>query len=197
VARARYYTGVPLRHTTAAFCLERFMDVAAVGALALCAVPSLWLHPRAFGVGTAAFTLVARVRRNVSDTLQEARPLMRPGALAIGLAIGVLAWGLEGLGLYVLGLMFPTAHLSLSVMVGIYAVAVLAGAVAMLPGGLGGTEVAMTALLVSQGLPAGDALLLTVACRVVTLWFAVVLGWAAILALRWRRSAAEVIVGSN
>ena len=197
VARARYYTGVPLRHTTAAFCLERCMDVAAVSALALCAVPSLWLHPRAFGVGTAAFTLVARVRRSVTDTLQEARDLMRPGALAIALGIGVLAWGLEGLGLYVLGLMFPTAHLGLPVMVGIYAVAVLAGAAAMLPGGLGGTEVAMTALLVSQGLAAADAVLLTVACRVVTLWFAVVLGWAAILALRWRRSAAEVIVGSN
>jgi uncharacterized membrane protein YbhN (UPF0104 family) len=113
------------------------------------------------------------------------------------MSLGLLAWGLEAVGLYVLSLMFPTAHLGLAAAVGIYAIAVLAGAAAMLPGGLGGTEAVMTALLVSQGYPVAAAVLLTVACRLVTLWFAVGLGWVAILALRVRRPAAEVVLGSN
>jgi uncharacterized protein (TIRG00374 family) len=131
------------------------------------------------------------------DVLHACRSLVCVRALAVGMGLGLLAWGLEAVGLYVLSLMVPTVHLGLPVAVGIYAVAVLAGAAAMLPGGLGGTEAVMTALLVSQGYPLAAAVLLTVACRLVTLWFAVGLGWAAILALRMRRPAAEVVLGGN
>jgi glycosyltransferase 2 family protein len=122
----------------------------------------------------------------VGAVLEAARPLLRPKGLLMGLGLGVLAWGLEGIGLYVLSFMFPGSHLTLEVAVGIYAVAVLAGALALLPGGLGGTEAVMTALLVSQGYPFAASLVITLACRLVTLWFAVVLGWAAIMVLRVR-----------
>ncbi len=192
VARAKYYTvlGVPLRDITAAFFLERCMDVVAVVALAMCILPVVAHASRAIW-GTAA--VLAVVRQGVARVCHAARPLVRPRALAIGLGLGLLAWGLEGVGFYVLGFMYPTAHMSLGVAVGIYAVAVLADAAAMLPGGLGGTEAVMTALLVSQGFPVAIAVLLTLACRLVTLWFAVGLGWAAILILRMRRSAMEVV----
>lgn len=195
VARARYYTvlGVPLRDITAAFCLERLMDVLAVVALAMCVFPALPHHSGAIW-GTAA--IFATVTRGASGVAKAARSLLRPRALVIGLGLGLLAWGCEAVGLYVLSHMFPTVHLGLPVAVGIYALAVLAGALAMLPGGLGGTEAVMTALLVSQGFPLAAAVLLTVACRLVTLWFAVGLGWAAILALRLRPPTTEVILGS-
>jgi uncharacterized protein (TIRG00374 family) len=173
------------------------MDVAAVVALALCILPVLADHPGAIWTGAAALPSVTRVRKGVMDVLHACRSLVCVRALAVGMGLGLLAWGLEAVGLYVLSLMVPTVHLGLPVAVGIYAVAVLAGAAAMLPGGLGGTEAVMTALLVSQGYPLAAAVLLTVACRLVTLWFAVGLGWAAILALRMRRPAAEVVLGGN
>jgi uncharacterized protein (TIRG00374 family) len=70
--------------------------------------------------------------------------------------------------------------------VGIYAVAVILGAVSFLPGGLGSTEAVMTTLLSLRGYSVGDALLITIVCRLVTLWLAVGLGWIAVLALRTR-----------
>jgi uncharacterized protein (TIRG00374 family) len=168
--------------------------LAAVVVLAL-VLPSVlrWSQSAAItspGAGGSRPSVVADALRRglgrVGGVLEAARPLLQPRKLLTGLALGALAWGLEGAGLYVLSFMFPSSHLTLQVAVGIYAVAVLAGALALLPGGLGGTEAVMTALLVSQGYPFAAALLITLACRLVTLWFAVVLGWAAIAVLRAR-----------
>jgi uncharacterized protein (TIRG00374 family) len=67
----------------------------------------------------------------------------------------------------------------------IFAFAVLVGALTMLPGGLGGTEATMFALLTLTGTEAEVALAATAIIRVTTLWFAVVLGFIALpLALR-------------
>jgi uncharacterized protein (TIRG00374 family) len=61
---------------------------------------------------------------------------------------------------------------------------VLVGALSLLPGGLGSTEAVMTALLATQGYALGDALLITILCRIVTLWLAVCIGWLAVFVLR-------------
>jgi len=57
---------------------------------------------------------------------------------------------------------------------------------------LGSTEAVMSALLVARGFPVGDAVFVTLACRIVTLWLAVVLGWVAVLTLRQVRLAPSV-----
>jgi uncharacterized protein (TIRG00374 family) len=62
----------------------------------------------------------------------------------------------------------------------------LAGAISFLPGGLGGAEAAMVALLLTNGVVLGTAVLATVICRAVTLWFAVLLGIVAMLILEQR-----------
>jgi glycosyltransferase 2 family protein len=49
-------------------------------------------------------------------------------------------------------------------------------------------------LLVSLGLVLAAAVLLTLTCRLVTLWFAIALGWIAILVLRLRRPAVGVLL---
>jgi len=49
----------------------------------------------------------------------------------------------------------------------------------------------MTALFAAQGYALADALLVTLLCRLVTLWLAVALGWAAVWLLR-KRSLAVV-----
>jgi uncharacterized membrane protein YbhN (UPF0104 family) len=63
---------------------------------------------------------------------------------------------------------------------------VLIGGLSFLPGGLGSTEAVMSALLVAHGFSVGDAVFVTLACRLVTLWLAVLLGWGAVLFLRQR-----------
>jgi uncharacterized protein (TIRG00374 family) len=60
--------------------------------------------------------------------------------------------------------------------IGIYGISMLAGAISFLPGGLGGAEAAMMALLTAGGATIATAALATVICRVVTLWFAVFIG---------------------
>jgi uncharacterized membrane protein YbhN (UPF0104 family) len=66
---------------------------------------------------------------------------------------------------------------------------VLIGGLSFLPGGLGSTEAVMTTLLGKMGYALGDALLITLSCRLVTLWLAVILGWLAVLILRQRAPA--------
>jgi uncharacterized protein (TIRG00374 family) len=128
----------------------------------------------------------------LTSSLAATRPLLRPTTLALGFAIGLAAWGLEGLGLGVVSSMVPGLHLDATIAVGIYAVAVLIGALSFLPGGLGSTEAVMTTLLVGRGCSVTQALLITLVCRLVTLWLAVCLGWVAVLVLRQRPVPAEL-----
>jgi uncharacterized protein (TIRG00374 family) len=58
----------------------------------------------------------------------------------------------------------------------IYAFSTLVGALLLLPGGLGGTEGSMVALLVADGAVKPLAVAATFVTRVATLWFAVLAG---------------------
>ena len=60
----------------------------------------------------------------------------------------------------------------------------LIGAISFLPGGLGGAEVTMTALLMLNGMDNGAAVAATLLIRLTTLWFAVVLGLLVMLPAR-------------
>jgi glycosyltransferase 2 family protein len=112
----------------------------------------------------------------LANLLRSSRQLLQPRLLLVGTAVGVLSWGAEGLGYYLIcqGLHL---HVSLLVAEGIYALAVLAGSAAfLLPAGIGGMEVVMTTLLVAHGAPLKAALIATLLCRLATLWFAVLIG---------------------
>lgn len=198
--------GVPYAHSLAGLFVERLLDALAVTALSLLVVFSAGVHLPGiiacavlFGAVAlfAAHDLAPRLLRRLSarlgaraqaallhlaSLLESSARLLRPQLLLPGLLIGLIAWGAEGYGLYLLAreLQLPLGVVS---GIGIYSLAVLAGAAAFfMPGGLGGMEVAMTALLVAAGVPLALAFVMTVLCRLATLWFAVVLG---ILALLW------------
>jgi uncharacterized membrane protein YbhN (UPF0104 family) len=220
LVRARYYVplGVPLATVTAAFFAERLMDLIAMivlaallfagsqryegaiigAALAVALVLAfLWLVPW----GSVAAAVRSRARMPgplraallaLTSTLTATRPLLRPAPLALGFAIGLLAWGLEGVGFGVLSSIVPGIHVDVMIAVGIYSIAVLIGGLSFLPGGLGSTEAVMTALLVSHGYTVTQALLITLVCRLVTLWLAVCLGWVAVLVLRQRTLPVEL-----
>jgi uncharacterized protein (TIRG00374 family) len=214
MARARYYSrfGVSLPDVAGAFFVERLMDVIAMMALAvlvLAAIPryqfALWVTGALITVALVTLTVLpwTRIARAIETSARFPRPLLglilgvtraleaayallSPGPLLWGLALGLLAWGLEGIGLATLASIFPAVHLEPAVGVGIYAVAVLVGAISFLPGGLGSTEAVMTALLSAHGYSVGEAFLITIVCRMVTLWFAVGIGWIAVYVLRNR-----------
>jgi uncharacterized protein (TIRG00374 family) len=221
LVRARYYVplGIPLRNTTAAFLVERLMDLVAMLLLAaliftgssrytaallaaalfvLLVLVCLALAPWATLERTlrSASYLGAKLRRlaaGFAASLAITRILLRPAMLAWGLLLSLLAWGFEGLGLALLALMFPEAHLDLATALGIYGVAVLLGSLSFLPGGLGGTEAVMTALLAAHGMKVSEALVVTLILRLVTLWLAVAIGWLALFLLRQRRAPTVVL----
>ena len=218
MVRARYYVpkGVPLAQVTAAFFAERLLDIIAMLVLASFLLTAI----TRFGGFLAAVVVVviavlsaiaflpwsaieaklershhipARVQKvlvGVTSTLVATRPLLRPSMLAAGFLAGLLAWGCEGLGLGVLTSIYPSAHMPLTSALGIYGIAVLVGGLSFLPGGLGSTEAVMAGLLATSGYPLSEALLLTLVCRLVTLWLAVCLGWVAVLSLRHQSAPA-------
>ncbi len=142
--------------------------------------------------GVARLAAISRFCAGMAKAFAAARSLLQPRALFFGFVAGLCAWALEGLGLCLLAMMLPPGHVDPMIGVGIYGVAVLAGALSFLPGGLGSTEAVMAALLVTHGYPFDNALLVTLACRLVTLWFAVGCGWAAVAALRERLATSPV-----
>ncbi|MDX8481139.1 lysylphosphatidylglycerol synthase transmembrane domain-containing protein [Mesorhizobium sp. VK24D] len=194
----------------AALYNERLFDLVAIGILSMFAVVSSGAVTRTFGLlgaGLVAVLIVAqhpatiaRLERlsrflpgrlvpsltNAATTfLRDVRSMMTVRFAAIGTFLGLLAWGAEGIGTYVvareLGL-----HIGPALAIGIYATAMLAGALSFLPGGLGSTEIVMISLLAYAGATAPEAVATTTVVRLATLWFAVALGlgaWSAIEAL--------------
>ena len=67
-----------------------------------------------------------------------------------------------------------------------YSLGSLVGGITMLPGGLLATEGALAGLLGAQGLDAATAASVTMIVRAATLWFAVLLGLAAVPVV-WRQ----------
>lgn len=89
--------------------------------------------------------------------------------------ISLISWFFECLAYY---LVLYNFHLHISVLWAtfVYTFATIAGAITMLPGGLGVTEGSLTYLMMRSNVPVNVAVSSTFIIRVVTLWFAVVLG---------------------
>lgn len=191
--------GVPSAASLAAFFAERVSDLLSI--LVLAAV-GLWAYAPArpiVGLALAAVVVALLLVQRTAliaaiDRWADARPqkwarlvvklcevvlhfrrCFSLPAMSMGLALGVVAWFAEGLGFW--WLLVALDHpLPLSTAVFIYAFAMLVGALSFLPGGLGGSEAAMVALLTLNGLPEASAVSATLICRLATLWFAVGLG---------------------
>lgn len=116
------------------------------------------------------FVRLRRVARRIG-------PFMRAWPFVPALVIGIVGWGIEGVAFWLL-LDWLGAELPLATAAAIFLLAVLAGALSGLPGGLGGTEITAVTLLVLQGVPAETAVLATAVIRIATLWFAVAIGLA-------------------
>ncbi|MGH8561559.1 MAG: lysylphosphatidylglycerol synthase transmembrane domain-containing protein, partial [Nevskiales bacterium] len=192
--------GVHYMQSMAALFMERLLDLLVIAALATlvlgnfpkyhwliglmlglillvtwllnAAVPVIWarrleirMHVRQLG----------QLLRHIADMLEASTILRRNRSFTLGVVVGLLAWGAEGLALYFI-IHWLGADIGLLLALGIYGLSMLAGAISFMPGGLGGTEVAMGLLLSLAGVETDIAIATTIVCRLTTLWFAVALG---------------------
>ncbi|MFZ9551494.1 MAG: lysylphosphatidylglycerol synthase transmembrane domain-containing protein [Hylemonella sp.] len=97
---------------------------------------------------------------------------IRPGRW---LALTIPAWAAQGLALWLL-CQQQAIPIDPMMAVGLYAMAMVGGALSMLPAGLGGTEALLTGFLMASGVGLGVAMTITVVVRLLTLWLAVALG---------------------
>jgi len=91
------------------------------------------------------------------------------------LMLSTVAWFFECLGYHIILTNFEV-ELGLFWASFSYAFATIVGAVTMLPGGLGATEGSLTFLVMQEGFSKEIAVASTFIVRVVTLWFAVLIG---------------------
>jgi uncharacterized protein (TIRG00374 family) len=162
------------------FVASLILVVAVIACVSQSSLPRL--IERLSGAGSGR---VARLVRGFASLLRSSRVLLQPVPLGIGILLGLVAWGAEGLGF---GILCRGLHIGGSywLFCGIYAVSVLAGGAAFfLPAGIGGMEFVMTTLLVEQGAELRVAIVATLLCRLATLWFAVLLGIGAASAVEF------------
>ena len=195
--------GMPYARSLAAFVSERLSDLLAIVLLALLGLslrtdmqPILLAGVLAVGLGFLALSnqaLLERLRLAIGDTTRLARLLhhgfdillqtrrcQAPATLLAATALSLVAWAAEAWALHLI-LGWIGIETSWRIAFFVYAIAMLAGALSFMPGGLGSTEAVMIALLLWQGAGEAEAVAATVLIRMTTLWFAVALGIVAAL----------------
>jgi uncharacterized membrane protein YbhN (UPF0104 family) len=137
-----------------------------------------WLDGRSGALG--------RIGPKLRVALRSLKVVAGPAALIWPTLLSIVAWGCEGVALWVLLHGFE-APVPLGVAVFFYSTATLAGALIPVPGGLGVAEAMIQEQLVRLGgVAPGDATAAMILVRFSTLWFAVLVGFLALAALRFR-----------
>ncbi|MCV6825262.1 MULTISPECIES: lysylphosphatidylglycerol synthase transmembrane domain-containing protein [Halocynthiibacter] len=114
-----------------------------------------------------------RVRR-ASQTLAQ---FSHFPTVAMTLLCGLAGWFAEGYAFFIL-LQWMGADIGLATCIVIFVFSTLAGGLTGAPGGIGGAEAAMIALLSLEGVPISLSVPATAVIRLTTLWFAIALGLA-------------------
>jgi uncharacterized protein (TIRG00374 family) len=194
---------VPYTASTAVLLVERFTDLAAIVLLsclglylafrhwwaALIPILALFaflvlLRNRSFGgwviTQTTRFRLLKRFSEPLRTLYEQGWILLETHVFILSLLLSLAAWFLEGLG-YTLVAWGLGSPISIIEGVVIYSIALLGGAVTLFLGGLGATEGGMVGLGILFGMSRATSAASTIIIRVMTLWFAVLIGWGVFL----------------
>ena len=201
---------VPVAKTAPIVVAERITDL--IGIILLIVLGSLGFHGGLFiaGLGTALVgsLLVVIASRSLSmriigfvstmpgpfkrigPKLEQAYEsltiLVRPANLVLPTLLSISAWSLECMALAVILRGFGEP-VPLSLCVFFYATSTLAGAIIPVPGGLGITEEGLRQQMMEVGhVPAATSTAAMMLVRFATLWFAVLVGFAALGVLKLR-----------
>ncbi len=130
------------------------------------------------GLANGFYRATGRLARLMGRLRTAARSLGRfshPWMLLLATGLGLAGWLAEGWAFHLLmGWMGYDIGLWKATLIFIFST--LAGGLTGAPGGLGGAEGAMVALLLVEGVPFEAALPATAVIRVTTLWFAIAIG---------------------
>jgi uncharacterized protein (TIRG00374 family) len=109
--------------------------------------------------------------------LLSGKELMTPRIFVVGLVVSAISWGMESVSFYFImkGL---NLHATLLEANFVYCFSTIVGALSMLPGGIGGTEMGMIGLLAVKGISYTSGLPAVILIRVCTLWLAIGVGVA-------------------
>jgi glycosyltransferase 2 family protein len=198
--------GIPAARTAPIVVAERFTDLVGLLLLACVGIFSFKADPRflivasiliGFGLlvvsveSIAAFFLrlsshvpfVCKVTPKLEEAYRTTAELLRPRPLILGVLLSVVSWFFECTAFWAVVHGFAGASVDIQAATFIYASMTVAGALSFLPGGLGVTEAGMLAMLgqLATGCNRSVAAAATFVTRLCTLWFAVLVGIAALL----------------
>lgn len=115
--------------------------------------------------------LWVKIRRAAKSLSAFTSPALMAGAAGLG----VVGWIAEGYAFHLL-LVWLGSDISFATAIAIFVFSTLAGGLTGAPGGVGGAEAAMIALLALEGVPLEVSVPATAIIRVTTLWFAIGIG---------------------
>ena len=128
--------------------------------------------------------LLHRLAPHLGDFHGASNELLATRPLIVGTAISFCSWGIEVLAVH-LCVVEMGAETPFLVVVFIFVVSSLGGALTMLPGGIGAAEVGMAGMFDTvAGLSTGTSVALTFVIRLATLWFATLIGIVGLLLVR-------------
>jgi uncharacterized protein (TIRG00374 family) len=117
--------------------------------------------------------LMVRIRR----AARSLRLFSHPETLTVVLALSMIGWLAEGYAFHLL-LLWMGTDIGVWMAVTIFIFSTMAGGLTGAPGGIGGAEAAMVALLSLQGVPLEVSVPTTAVIRITSLWFAILIGLA-------------------
>jgi len=207
--------GISIARTAPIVIAERLTDLIAlvlltsVGTLAFAqglpvaiggaaAVTLLWLLCAFRPLGELAFAIAERIPfldraiPKLREAYESMQVLVGPAPLALATLLAVASWSLECVCLWTIVRGFEGVLLDGISATFAYSAPTIAGALALMPGGLGVTEAGMTGVLQTLGgaeMTPAVATAVTMLVRIATLWWAVVLGVVALGVFRRSEAA--------
>ena len=118
---------------------------------------------------------LSKYLHHIHDAYESSYKMLKPLPLIFMTILSLSSWTFECLGYYLILRNFGIEY-SFLLAAFSYAFATIVGALSMLPGGLGVTEGSLTFMLIENGYAKDIAVASTFIVRMVTLWFAVLVG---------------------
>lgn len=146
--------------------------------------------------------LFSKISHKLHAAYDSIYQLVQLRGLSVAVLISVIAWFFECLGFYLVVNSFGIEnllHIGIFAATFVYGFSTIAGSITMLPGGLGATDASITGLLVLLSIPKNISAAATILIRAATLWFAVVVGIAAILIYQrtTHKQVKEIVLTEN
>jgi uncharacterized membrane protein YbhN (UPF0104 family) len=129
----------------------------------------------------------------IKEFYESAYALFRPQPLGVATVTSLIAWGLEGIALWIVLNGFVT-ETSILLALFVFGLGSVVGAASLLPGGLATAEASMVGMLVVLDYSRAVAVSATLVIRVSTLWYGAVLGTVVFVCYQYVRD--RKVVGS-